>query len=153
MFTSTYPNSMAAARARHTATLLGNGQVLIASGTAAGGFDSAELYHPWTFFRTGIFRTWDPILRRILRKIFRTWIFRTWIFSATGSMTEAREHYTATLLRNGKVLIAGGRVAGSTRNSAELYDPTTGTFRATTPNNMTESRFGTRRRCSTTVKS
>jgi hypothetical protein len=48
-------------------------------------------------------------------------------------MTVARSQHTATLLSNGKVLIAGGGVA-----STELYDPSTGTFTAT--GNMTEVR-------------
>ena len=42
-------------------------------------------------------------------------------FSATGSMTTARSGHTATLLPDGKVLIAGG---GST--AMELFDPATG---------------------------
>ena len=49
-----------------------------------------------------------------------------------GSMTTVRSSYTATLLANGKVLVAGGRGADSIPPSAfasaELYDPTTGTF-------------------------
>jgi len=62
-------------------------------------------------------------------------------FSATGSMTVSRHFYTATLLANGKVLIAGGQDLGdpsslesgnfSSLNSAELYDPTTGAFTRT----------------------
>ena len=53
-------------------------------------------------------------------------------FTATGSMTTARFEHTATLLPNGKVLIAGGinwTSAGIYPLSlAELYDPSAGTF-------------------------
>jgi len=49
-------------------------------------------------------------------------------FAATGNMSVARGFGpTATLLTNGKVLVAGG----SSDASAELYDPTTGTFAIT----------------------
>src|SRR5262249_22452843 len=89
-------------RARHTATLLANGKVLI----AGGGSSSAELYDP-----------------------------ATGTFPATGSMSTARGAGIATLLNDGKVLIAGGsdaRGAGdNTLKSAELYDPSAGTFTAT----------------------
>jgi uncharacterized protein (TIGR03437 family) len=72
-------------------------------------------------------------------------------FAMTGSMTTPRMGHTATLLENGKVLIAGGyqNVPGGQNcqgslhgplgdlecvtalNSAELYDPNTGTFSPT----------------------
>ncbi len=49
-------------------------------------------------------------------------------WTSTGNMTVGRGYQTATLLNNGKVLIAGGCCSIS---SAEMYDPTTGTFTAT----------------------
>ena len=54
-------------------------------------------------------------------------------FTPTGEMTTARLWHTATLLRDGKVLIAGG-VTGSVDSitaTAELYDPVAGMFAAT----------------------
>ena len=44
----------------------------------------------------------------------------------TGSMNEGRESHTATLLLDGKVLVAGGHSDGISLNSAEVYDPATG---------------------------
>jgi len=91
-----------------TATLLADGRVLVAGGIdyTATGFPllaSAELFDPAT----------DT-------------------FHATGSMSTTRDHATATLLPNGKVLIAGGEHLSYTgTTSAELYDPVTGTFSAT----------------------
>lgn len=97
--------SLAQQRFFHTATLLPNGKVLITGGDGwsdGGGIQaSSELYDP----ATGI---WTP----------------------TGSMNTARNSHTATLLPNGKVLVAGG---GSTNHleTAELYDPATGTWSPT----------------------
>ena len=110
----TATGSMIAARVDFTATLLLDGRVLVAGGDR--GFDavpralsSAELYDPAT---------------------------GTW--SATGSMLQGRYRHTATLLPNGKVLVAAGNVSSSSQvgdacclASAELYDPATGTWTAT----------------------
>jgi hypothetical protein len=56
-------------------------------------------------------------------------------FVATGSMKHGRIYATATLLGNGKVLIAGGaETIGQIETdvaSAELYDPSTGSFTPT----------------------
>ena len=45
-------------------------------------------------------------------------------------MTTARFDHTATMLSYGKVLVAGGDTGGGYTNSAELYDPATGTWSA-----------------------
>jgi N-acetylneuraminic acid mutarotase len=50
----------------------------------------------------------------------------TW--SSTGNMRSARDGHTATLLPNGKVLIAGGTNNGVALASAELYSPMAGTW-------------------------
>ncbi len=50
-------------------------------------------------------------------------------FVGTGILNQPRINHTATLLRNGKLLITGGFTNGSTTlRSSELYDPATGTF-------------------------
>lgn len=52
-------------------------------------------------------------------------------FTTTDSMDDERYIHTATLLDDGKVLVAGGCCAASHLVSAELYDPTTGTWSTT----------------------
>ena len=50
-------------------------------------------------------------------------------FTVTGSMGVARSYHTATLLPNGKVLVAGGfDGSGAPLASSELYDPVAKTF-------------------------
>jgi WD40 repeat protein len=59
----------------------------------------------------------------------------TGTFTRTGRLNADRYYATATLLNNGMVLIAGGfggASTGSPLNSAELYNPATGTFSYTT---------------------
>jgi Bacterial Ig-like domain (group 2)/Abnormal spindle-like microcephaly-assoc'd, ASPM-SPD-2-Hydin/Galactose oxidase, central domain len=104
--TFTATGSLVGAREQHSATLLNNGMVLIAGGfgpNATGGLSSAELYDP-----------------------------TTGTFTATGSMNTARKTLAATLLNNGMVLISGGAngsfPSSLILDSAELYDPSAGTF-------------------------
>lgn len=97
-------NSLNTARLLHTATLLPSGRILVAGGSADNnefGIASTETYDPTVAPSTG-----------------------TWTF--TGSMQNARESFSMTLLPNGKVLVAGGENGhGTYTTSAELYDPTT----------------------------
>src|SRR5215203_5164170 len=52
--------------------------------------------------------------------------------TSAGQMTVARSVHTATLLKNGKVLIAGGMQRDNVYlDTAELYDPQTGAFAPT----------------------
>ncbi len=100
--------SMNVARYSFTLTLLGSGKVLVAGGygTTLQGSDlsSAEIYDPST---------------------------GAWQF--TGSMTTAAGNRTATLLPNGKVIVAGGGLVGQPVffSAAELYDPVAGIFSST----------------------
>jgi hypothetical protein len=52
-------------------------------------------------------------------------------FTPTGSMTDPRWLGTATLLPNGRVLVAGGATNGGALAEAELYDPAAGKFSPT----------------------
>jgi hypothetical protein len=60
-------------------------------------------------------------------------------WTATGNMVTPRQYHTATLLYDGRVLVAGG---GNSQYvaQAELYDPNTGTWTAT--GKMIEARYG-----------
>ncbi|MGQ0520892.1 MAG: DUF7948 domain-containing protein [Actinomycetota bacterium] len=111
--------SMTVGRTAHTATLLRNGKVLVTGGAtgnlttnAQPQLATAELFDPAT---------------------------GTW--SATGTMATSRYLHSAHLLRDGRVLVAGGRFCASPppascdftqfTASAEIYDPATGAFTAT----------------------
>jgi hypothetical protein len=106
-FTGT--GNMAAPRTRHTATLLGDGKVLITGGDSLGDFP-----HPLA-----------------TAEIFDS---STGVFTPTGNMVSARAGHTATLLPNGKVLLAGGSPGDNpyeVTSTAELFDPAIGEFTAT----------------------
>jgi hypothetical protein len=101
--------SMKSARREHRATLLPNGQVLITGGVDGNGqiLATAELYNPAA----------------------RAFTLTTAAFPTTGTaMNEGRSQHAAVLLTDGRVLIAGGSGSKSTSRSAELYDPSRGSF-------------------------
>jgi N-acetylneuraminic acid mutarotase len=110
--------SMAEARSGHAATLLADGRVLVTGGANTSiCVASAEVYDPAS---------------------------GTW--SVTGSMATGRYGHTATLLPDGRVLVAGGDpIAGPLSSSdvflasAEVYDPSTGTWSST--GSMSNARF------------
>src|ERR1019366_122157 len=107
----------------HTTTALANGWVLITGGEDMTGniVNTADMYNS----TTGAF----------------TCSTLGGVSATTGycqtTLTDARFLDTATLLKNGSVLIAGGN-DGSIVNTAELFNPVAGTFTAT--GTMTDSR-------------
>lgn len=153
---------MLMARVGHAAVLLPSGKVLILGGWIGHGVtDEAELYDPATgkfttiaHMKTGRGRPEATLLRdgNVLvtgggadsdgpgSTIMSAEIFdaTTLKFRPTGSMHHARIAHTATLLSDGRVLIAGGR--GSEVNAtAEIYDPKSGAFQET--GRMTTARY------------
>ena len=103
--TFSYAGTMTNTRVYHTATLLNNGTVLLAGGSAAGTtLSTAELYDP-----------------------------SSGTFTITGAMATARQEHTATLLDDGTVLVAGGvnTLSTNTLTSAEIYSPNTSSFTVT----------------------
>ncbi|MGD0018430.1 MAG: kelch repeat-containing protein [Candidatus Limnocylindrales bacterium] len=117
------------------ATLLPNGLVLLVGGSTtdpvaySGDFVALALSHEGVSRAVASAELYDP---------------KTGTFSLTGSMKTARDGPTATLLPDGRVLVAGGSV-GAENNykpvaSAELYDPKTGRFSPT--GSMSAARTG-----------
>lgn len=107
--------SLITGRAEASATLLRNGNVLVAGGTQGevSVIGNAELY-------TSSSNTWSPTL----------------------SLLTPRADHTATLMQSGQVLVVGGLGNGSGNYlaNAELYDPSSGSWSAA--GSLATGRFG-----------
>jgi N-acetylneuraminic acid mutarotase len=103
---------MSVARARQTATLLPDGEVLVAGG--------ATTYQGETGTVTSSVEIYDP---------------RTTSWRAAAPMSKPRYFHGAVLLENGRVLVAGGWYATSNSDpshaTAEIYDPAADKWTAT----------------------
>jgi hypothetical protein len=105
-----------------TATLLGNGLVLVTGGQKASGGSpavaSADLFDPTN---------------------------EGFVVATPSAMNVARSGHTASLLADGKVLIAGGQNSqnsgATTVSSAEIYDPASNSFGAVLASSMNQPRF------------
>ena len=112
-----FTGSLNTNRYGHTATLLENGKVLIVGG---GGFPCSGNSCYSTV--NGSVELYDPVAGTC---------------SYTGDLNQRRSSHSATLLKDGRVLVAGGANWGydigqfSYQNSSELYDPATGKWRTT----------------------
>ncbi len=111
VFTATPSATLPSPRYAHTSTLLGNGKTLVAGGAGNDNLVPSRLHDP----ASGAF---------------------TPTRDTQGNLTSCvpRHYHTATVLPDGKVLIAGGYPSSSNAVSlpdAELYDPSTGRFTAT----------------------
>ena len=122
--------AMGTPRYNHTATLLADGRVLIAggmSGPPAPGSTSVVSVVLASYRGARLAATSADVLATA-----ELYDPATGTFSPTGSMTDFRDGHTATLLQDGRVLVAGGGGEGyASRTSAELYDPATSSFSPT----------------------
>ncbi len=147
---------MANPRQVHTATLLNDGDVLVVAGSRTGdgnGFTtSAERYHPSTETwsdagsisspsRYGHIEARLPDGKVLIaggsdgsgNRLSAADVYdpstNTW--TPIGPMNHARRHASATLMNDGRVLVAGGLGSSNFVLEAEIYDPTTGLWTTT----------------------
>ena len=107
--------TMAISRFGHSAVRLLDGRVLVMGGTS----DCNTVFCS----QTATAELFDPA---------------TESFTSTGSMLSARTGFSATLLQDGRILVAGGfsrfcrgSLSSCYLSSAELFDPASGTFSST----------------------
>ncbi|MCP3136959.1 Kelch repeat-containing protein [Pyxidicoccus xibeiensis] len=140
--TWTPTGSMALGRSRHEAVLLPSGKVLVVGPSA-----ETELYDPetgtWASAASLAMARWDPTATPLPSGkvlvvggepgIEEVEVYdpatNTWA-SASGPNAPRRSGHVATLLRSGKVLVSGGPLPSGPNptDTAEVYDPATGTW-------------------------
>ena len=112
----TVTGSLITSRRTHTLTTLEDGRVL-----AVGGGHGHPSITPWALASAELY---DPA---------------TGTWTATGSLHQSRHSHSATLLPDGRVLVAGGATdqphlpTQVITNTAEIYDPATGTWTPAAP--------------------
>jgi hypothetical protein len=145
------------ARLTPTLTLLADGRVLAAGGVGPDGrsLRSAELFDPgassWTAVGTGMTAARSGAAAIGLRDgrvliaggtdgaeggaavLASSELFDPVgdVFVRTGDLRSGREGMTATLLVDGRVLVAGGSSAGNSEPGAEVFDPARGSWTTT----------------------
>ncbi|HWF12832.1 MAG TPA: kelch repeat-containing protein [Candidatus Acidoferrales bacterium] len=150
MFAAT--GSMTVPRQGHTATLLPDGKVLIVGGVVGNcnsscSYNTAEIYDPaaGTFSLTaGNLPSPPGSVASILLLTGKVLVAGggsggsaelydpgTGFFTATGTLVNQNDAFSATLLQSGKVLFVTGGNNGVAASTAEIYDPSSGTFTAT----------------------
>ncbi len=156
------PGKLATARAFHSASLLPNGSLFVAGGffgsqgqatakaelyspassqwTSAGSFGEARGFHTATILANAMVVMIGgapalPLTSALSSVEIHDPAVGKWLTQSASPNTLRYDH-TATLLTNGKVLIAGGRDSTGALRSAEIYDPATDTWTPTADMNI-----------------
>ena len=111
-------------RALATATLLPNGQVLVAGGRWCPSAPPATCNFT---FRTATAELYNPA---------------TGTWTLTGPMTQARHTTASVLLNDGRVIVPAGFTNAGNGNNADIYNPATGTWSPTSNLNFARARQG-----------
>jgi hypothetical protein len=109
--------SLNVARYLHSVVKLLDGRVAVFGGQSGGSLDGYPI-------NTDVVEIYDPT---------------TGIWTVAGHLTEPREHQTASLLLDGRVLIAGGLTGDTPVADAEIFDLSTGLSTAVAP--MQQARY------------